>query len=82
MTMQEVIRDRIAELCKKRKITVNKLAKTIDVPQSTLNNIMHGNSKKPNVVIIYRVASYFNMTMSEFFDIPVLKDEILEDLYK
>ncbi|MCI8336527.1 MAG: helix-turn-helix transcriptional regulator [Peptococcaceae bacterium] len=80
MTLQEVIGIRIVELCRKRKITINKLAKNADIPQSTLNNIIHGNSKKPNIVIIYKVASYFNMTLSEFFDIPILKNEIMDDL--
>lgn len=80
MTLQEAIKERVIQLCNDRKITVNKLATISSVPQSTLNNIMHGYSKKPNTLVLYKVATAFNMTLSDFFDTPAFNDEVLDDL--
>ena len=57
---------RIRELCKKRGISINKLANMSDVKQSTLDNIMQGITKNPGVKTIHKLAIAFNMTFSEF----------------
>lgn len=80
MTVWEATKERILQLCRERNITVNKLAKISGVPQGTLNNLVHGYTKKPNSVVIYKVATAFNMTLSEFYDTSAFKDDILEDL--
>lgn len=80
MTVGEAIKERILQLCRERNITVNKLARISGVPQSTLNNIVQGYIQKPNSVVIYKVATAFNMTLSEFYDTPAFKDDILEEI--
>lgn len=80
MTIGDVIVERIDQLCKKKKITINKLATLSNVPQSTLKNIMLGDTKSPNITTLYKIASTFNMTLSEFLDIPALNDDVLEEI--
>lgn len=47
MEYHQIITDRIAALCKKRGLSINKLASMAGVKQSTLDNIVRGISKEP-----------------------------------
>ena len=40
MNVGQAVRERIAELCEEKHITINKLANISGITQSTLNNIM------------------------------------------
>ena len=60
--------NRIRSLCKKRGISINKLAEMSDVKQSTLDNIVRGITKNPRVKTLHKLAIAFNMTLSEFLD--------------
>lgn len=71
--------DRIRELCKRRGISINKLAQMSDVKQSTLDNIVRGLTKNPRVKTLHKVALAFNMTLSEFLDFPELNDYSFDD---
>lgn len=42
MNVGQAVRERIAELCEEKHITINKLANISGITQSTLNNIMSG----------------------------------------
>lgn len=79
MTLSEAITVRIKQLCKKRDISINKLAILADIPQSTLSSIINGTSKAPNLLTVYKLATYFNMTVSEFLDIPALNERDILD---
>ncbi|MBR2923409.1 MAG: helix-turn-helix transcriptional regulator [Clostridia bacterium] len=70
---------RIRTLCKKRGITINKLATMSDVKQSTLDNIIRGVTKNPRMKTIHKVATAFNMTLSEFLDFDELNAYSFED---
>ncbi|MBP3435049.1 MAG: helix-turn-helix transcriptional regulator [Clostridia bacterium] len=70
---------RIRELCKKRGISINKLANMSDVKQSTLDNIMQGITKNPGVKTIHKLAIAFNMTFSEFTNFEELNDYSFDD---
>ena len=70
---------RIHSLCKERGMAINKLATMSGVSQSTLDNIMRGNTKNPGVVTIHKIANTFNMTMAEFLDFKELNDYSFED---
>ena len=72
---------RIHSLCKERGMAINKLATMSGVSQSTLDNIMRGNTKNPGVVTIHKIANTFNMTMAEFLDFKELNDYSFEDDY-
>lgn len=70
---------RIRGLCRERGITVNKLAVMSDVKQSTLDNIVNGNTKNPRVKTLHKLAIAFNMTLSEFLDFKELNDYSFDD---
>ena len=65
---------RIRQLCKERNIAINRLATMSDVKQSTLDNIVRGNTKNPRVKTLHKIAIAFNMTLAEFLDFPALND--------
>ena len=68
MDYSEIYRKRIRTLCEERGISINRLATMSGVSQSTLDNIMRGLSKNPNVRTMHKVANAFNMTLAEFLD--------------
>lgn len=79
MEYYQIIANRIANLCKERYFSINKLAKMSDVKQSTIDNIMHGSSKNPGVQTLHKIALTFNMTLAEFLDFNELNDYSFDD---
>ena len=79
MDYSELYVKRIRDLCKKRGITVNKLATMSDVKQSTLDNIVRGLTRNPRVKTLHKIALAFNMTLSEFLDFTELNDYSFDD---
>ncbi len=79
MTYSEIYALRIRNLCKERKITINKLATLAGLKQSTVDNILRGTSKNPKVRTLHKIANVFNMTLSEFLDFPELNNYSIED---
>ena len=78
MDYAEIYVKRIRRLCQKRRITINKLAAMSGVKQSTLDNIVSGNTKNPGVKTIHKIAIAFNMTFAEFLDFDELNDYSFE----
>jgi len=74
MTISEATQKRIIELCKERNITINKLATLSGITQSTLNNIIKGNSKTPTLQTIVYLCAGFNIELIEFFNSNLFKD--------
>ena len=68
MTISEATQKRIIQLCRERNITINKLATLSGITQSTLNNIIKGNSKTPTLQTIVYLCAGFNIDLIEFFD--------------
>ena len=79
MDYSEIYVRRIRKLCAERGIAINKLATMSDVRQSTLDNIVRGNTKNPRVKTLHKIALAFNMTLSEFLDFPELNDYSFDD---
>lgn len=79
MDYSDIYALRIRQLCKSRKITINKLATLAGLKQSTIDNIIRGKSKNPKVRTLHRIANVFGMTLSEFLDFPELNDYSIED---
>lgn len=79
MTYSEIYALRIRNLCKERKITINKLATLAGLKQSTVDNILRGTSKNPKVRTLHKIANVFNMTLGEFLDFPELNNYSIED---
>ncbi len=79
MTYSDIISIRIRELCKRRGITINRLATLSGLKQSSIDNIIHGASSNPTVKTLHKIATTFNMTLSEFLDYPELNNYSPDD---
>ncbi len=79
MEYSEIYVNRIRSLCKKRGISINKLATMSGVKQSTLDNIVRGLTKDPRTKTLHKLAIAFNMTLSEFLDFKELNDYSFDD---
>ena len=74
MDYSEIYVKRIRTFCKQRGISINKLATMSGVKQSTLDNIIHGNTQNPRVKTLHKIAIAFNMTLAEFLDFDELNE--------
>lgn len=74
MNISEATRKRIIELCKERNITINRLATLSGITQSTLNNIIKGNSKTPTLQTIVYLCQGFNIEIFDFFNSNIFQD--------
>ena len=53
MEYYQIIANRIVSLCKKRRLSINQLAKMGGMSQSTIDNILHGVSKNPRIQTLH-----------------------------
>lgn len=79
MDYSEIYVKRIKDFCKKRGISINKLSTMSGVKQSTLDNIVQGNTKNPRVKTLHKLAIAFNMTLAEFLDFDELNNYSFDD---
>lgn len=70
---------RIKQLCKENGITINRLATLSGIRQSTIDNIIHGNSKNPKIRTLHKIAAVFEMTLSEFLDFQELNEYYIDE---
>lgn len=64
---------------KQRGISINKLSTMSGIKQSTLDNIVRGQTHNPKAKTLHKIAIAFNMTLSEFLDYPELNSYCFED---
>lgn len=79
MKYADVIACRILKLCEEREITVNKLSTLSGIKQSTLDNIIRGNTKSPGLRTLHRISIGLGLTVSQLLDIPELNEKQLDD---
>jgi transcriptional regulator with XRE-family HTH domain len=79
MTYTDAITKRILDLCKEKVITINKLATLSGMKQSTLDNIIKGNTKSPGLRTLHRISQGFGMSVSQLLDFPELETVQFED---
>ena len=68
MSINEVTRKRIRELCTQRKITPNALSYICGISQSTIKSILNNESKSPKVETIKKICDGLEITIAQFFD--------------
>ena len=73
MTIGCAVKERILELCRQRNITVNKLATSSGVTQSTLNNIISGRNNSTTVATVKKLCDGLEITIIDFFDAKVFR---------
>ena len=71
MNVGQAVRERIAELCEEKHITINKLANISGITQSTLNNIMSGRKNSTTISTIQKICDGLEITVTDFFDSPL-----------
>ena len=68
MEYSDIYVKRIKSLCTQRNISIYKLSAMSGVKQSTLDNIVRGQTHNPKARTLHKIALAFNMTLSEFLD--------------
>lgn len=79
MRVSEAIAKKLIKICQERKMSVNKLAITCCLTQSTVENILAGNSKNPKILTIVRICDGLEISLSEFFNDELFKNLERED---
>jgi len=67
------LKTRIRELREKNKITQEELAIAVGVTRQTITSI-EGEKYTASLVLAYKIAKYFNMTIEEIFDFSELEE--------
>ena len=60
------MKNRIEEIRKERGILQDELAKAMGVSRQTISSLENGRYN-PSIMLAYRIAKYFNMTIEEVF---------------
>lgn len=79
MTYSKAIEIRILSLCDQRDFTISHLARLSNLRQSTIEDILLGNTKNPTLKTLHKISRGFQMTVAEFLDFPEMKEEEFED---
>lgn len=79
MTISDAVTAKLSKICSEKKITINKLAGICGITQSTLENIVGGNSKNPKLLTIVRICDGLNITLHDFFNDPIFSKIDRED---
>lgn len=79
MTIKFAVQNRILELCNDRGITINKLATTCGITQSTLNNIISGRNNSVTLSTLKKICDGLEITIKDFFNSPLF-DNLEQEL--
>jgi len=74
LNISEATAERILELCKNKNISVNKLASISGLTQSTVDSIINGKSKNPQLKTILKICYGVEIPLYEFFKSPVFQN--------
>ena len=71
MELNDMISARITNLCKTNNLSINRLASICGLRQSTVSNILNGNSKNPTISSIKKICDGLEISLADFFDDPI-----------
>ena len=71
MELNDMISARITNLCKENNLSINRLASICGLRQSTVSNILNGNSKNPTISSIKKICDGLEISLADFFDDPI-----------
>ncbi|MBS5863801.1 MAG: helix-turn-helix transcriptional regulator [Clostridium sp.] len=74
LTLEEAIRQRILNLAKERKITINKVSTLSGLPHTTLLSFMNNETHNPRISTLLHICEAFGITLKDFFDDKLFKD--------
>lgn len=67
MKLREAMSKKLLKICDEKDISINKLATICCLTQSTVQNIIEGNSVNPKLLTIVRICDGLGITLEEFF---------------
>lgn len=70
MKEQDMLAERINNLCREKKMSYFSLACASDVPIGTIMHIVDKSTVNPGMLTIERLCGGFGITLNEFFDSP------------
>ncbi len=73
MDTRKAVSGRLLELCEKRKLSVNALARISAVPPSTLKNIINGGSQNAGIVTLKKLCDGLEISLYDFFNTDIFK---------
>ena len=79
MKLSEAMSRKLLKICEERDISINKLATICLLTQSTVQNIIEGNSSNPKLLTIVRICDGLGITLEEFFSDELFKNIDRED---
>lgn len=74
MKAQDVLVERINNLCKEKRMTYYALSYASAVPMTTLMHIVDKSTVNPGVLAIGKLCEGFGITLKEFFNAPEFDD--------
>ena len=78
MKLQKAVALTIGELLIKNKISRYALCKRTCLPEQTLKNIIDERNKDIKLSTLAQIASGFDMSLEEFFALPIFKRDDIE----
>ena len=79
MKAQDVLVERINNLCKEKRMTYYALSYASAVPMTTLMHIVDKSTVNPGVLTIGKLCEGFGITLKEFFNAPEFDDVERDD---
>lgn len=70
MKAQDMLVERINNLCKEKRMTYYALSYASAVPMTTLLHIVDKSTANPGILTIGKLCDGFGITLKEFFDSP------------
>lgn len=74
---QQIIIDRINDLCKEKGIAYYTVVCNSDVPLTTLMHILDGSTKNPRIFTIIEICRGLEISLKDFFDTKEF-DELMQ----
>lgn len=74
MDIAQATKERIEELCEKKKINFWRLATISGIPYTTIKSIIYGQSKNPGITTIKKICDGLEISVTDFFDTETFKN--------
>jgi len=74
MTIGVAVKERILQLCREHRLSINKLCTLSGVTQSTVNNIISGRNHSVTVSTVKKLCDGLEITVEDFFHSELFRD--------
>ncbi|NBJ92723.1 helix-turn-helix domain-containing protein [Parablautia muri] len=80
MQEQNILVERINNLCKEKRMTYAALSFRSEVPMTTLMHIVDKSTANPGILTVGKLCDGFGVTLKEFFDSPEFENIEYSDM--